>query len=139
MPVRICLQLLTGVVVLGMARPVLAEEGFSRHLANRINEYRVQSGLEALALTDDLTQLAEEHSEEMAAQRRMSHEGLRGRTQRTRSSMCVENVAHNFPTPESVLDGWRRSPAHHRNLLEGSVSRMGLAATARYVTFFACR
>jgi uncharacterized protein YkwD len=36
------------------------------------------------------------------------------------------------------LEGWRHSPEHHRNLLEPKVSRMGIAADARYVTFFAC-
>ena len=42
------------------------------------------------------------------------------------------------PRPEALLEGWRRSPTHHRNLLDPGVSRMGIAAAARYVTFFAC-
>jgi uncharacterized protein YkwD len=114
-------------------------DGFTRHLAERINDYRQRHGLAPLALVDDLSALAAEHSQDMASQRQLSHAGFRARMSRTQSKLCVENVAHNFPTPETLLDGWRNSPAHHRNLLEPKVSTMGLAATARYVTFFACR
>jgi uncharacterized protein YkwD len=114
-------------------------EGFTQHLAERINEYRRAHGLAPLSWSDELAALAAEHSQDMAARRRLSHEGFRERRQRSASRICVENVAHNFPTAETLLDGWRRSPGHQRNLVEPKVERMGLAATARYVTFFACR
>lgn len=142
------MRALLGVIALALALPTLAVErparggepdGFMRHLAQRINEYRQQQGLNPLELSDELVQLAEAHSNDMAARRQLSHEGFRERRRHTESRICVENVAHNFPTPETLLDGWRRSPAHHRNLLEPKVARMGLAGTARYVTFFACR
>jgi len=38
-----------------------------------------------------------------------------------------------------LLEGWRLSPTHYRDLLEPKVSRMGLAVTTRHMTFFACR
>lgn len=112
---------------------------FLDRLAAVINDYRQQNALPPLAVVEDLANLADEHSQEMASERRLSHDGFRARMGRTDSRLCVENVAHNFPTPETLVEGWRRSPAHHRNLLEPGVSRMGLAATGRYVTFFACR
>jgi len=139
---------LLAVIAMVLALPALAADrpapdseldGFMRHLALRINDYRQQQGLDPLVLSDDLMRLAEEHSHDMAERRQLSHEGFRERRRRTQSRICVENVAHNFPTPETLLDGWRRSPAHHRNLVEPKVVRMGLAGTARYVTFFACR
>jgi uncharacterized protein YkwD len=135
-------------VVMVAALPALAAErpaqdsqleGFMQRLALRINDYRQQQGLEPLELSDELVRLAAEHSQEMAERRQLSHEGFRERRRRTQSRICVENVAHNFPTPETLLDGWRRSPSHDRNLVEPKVVRMGLAGTARYVTFFACR
>jgi uncharacterized protein YkwD len=138
---------LLGAAVLALSLPTLAAErpasasepeGFVQHLAQRINDYRRQQGLPPLTLSDELMQLAAEHSLEMAERRQLSHQGFRERRRRTDSPICVENVAHNFPTPATVLEGWRRSPEHHRNLLEPKVSRMGLAGTARYVTFFAC-
>lgn len=108
-------------------------------LAERINRYREQQGLGPLAWSDDLAALAGEHSQGMAGAGRLSHDGFRQRLGRSGSRLCVENVAQGFPSAETLLDGWRRSPGHHRNLVEPQVVRMGLAATARYVTFLACR
>ena len=85
-----------------------------------------------------LETLADEHSTAMATQRRLSHDGFHSRLGRTTSRLCVENVGWNYPTAEALLDGWRHSPEHLRNLLDPKVRRMGLAARARYVTFFAC-
>ncbi|MDP1899545.1 MAG: CAP domain-containing protein [Rubrivivax sp.] len=113
--------------------------GYAGHLAELINDYRLRQGLAPLAFTEDLVQLAGEHSASMAGQRQLSHEGFRTRFQRAGSKVCVENVGWNYPTAEALLDGWRLSPAHHRNLLEPKVSRMGIAVQAHYVTFFACR
>lgn len=115
------------------------EEGFSHHLAQVINGYRQLQGLPTLEVADELQALASEHSAEMAAQRRLSHDGFQSRFGRTTSRLCVENVGWNHPSAEALLDGWRLSPEHLRNLLDPQVRRMGLAAKARYVTFFACR
>ena len=114
-------------------------EAFTRQLARLINEYRAHHGLPPLAPAEELERIADEHSGTMADSKRLTHDGFRTRLQRTSSSLCVENVAWNYRTPEALLDGWRASPAHHRNLLEPGVTRMGLATATRYVTFFACR
>lgn len=120
------------------AVPTLGE-GFARHLAFLVNDYRLQHGLAQLSMADDLTALADEHSHDMSQRQQLSHQGFRARFGRTSSRACVENVGWNHRTPESLLDGWRRSPEHHRNLLEPGVTRMGIAVASRYVTFFACR
>lgn len=114
------------------------ETGFAHHLAQVINTYRHLQGLPGLEVADDLVALADEHSAAMAAQRHLSHEGFQGRFGRTTSRLCVENVGWNYPSAEALLDGWRHSPEHLRNLLDPQVRRMGLAAKARFVTFFAC-
>lgn len=121
------------------AAPSAAADGYVRHLAALINEYRQRHGLAPLEPADELAALAGEHSQAMAAQRRLSHEGFRDRLQRAGSRVCVENVGQGYRTAEALLEGWRQSPAHHVNLLAGDVARMGIAASARYVTFFACR
>lgn len=113
--------------------------GFIAQLAELINGYRQMQGLAPLALAEELGSLAGEHSASMSSQRLLSHQGFRGRFQRSGSKLCVENVGWNYATPEGLFEGWRLSPSHHRNLLEPKVSRMGLAVDARYVTFFACR
>lgn len=112
--------------------------GYVQRLASLINDYRQQHGLSPLRVTDDLASIATEHSTRMADQRRLSHDGFRGRFDRTSARICVENVGWNFPFPEAQLEGWRASPGHHRNLLEPKVARMGLAVAGPYVTYFAC-
>lgn len=111
---------------------------YARHLAQLINEYRVRNGLGPLELVSDLNAIAMEHSSHMLRNRQLSHEGFRNRFDRTRARICVENVGMNFPHAEAQLDGWRASPGHHRNLLEAKVSRMGIAISQSFVTFFAC-
>lgn len=121
------------------APPAASAEGYVRHLATLINEYRQRQGLPPLAFADELSALAAEHSDAMATQRRLSHDGFRDRLRRAASRVCVENVGQGYRSAEALLDGWRQSPAHHVNLLADDVARMGIAASARYVTFFACR
>ncbi len=111
---------------------------YTRHMAQLINDYRARNGLAPLVLVTDLSALAAEHSSQMAEQRRLSHDGFRGRFDRTSARVCVENVGVNFPHAEAQLDGWRASPGHHRNLLEPRVAKMGIAQSRSFVTFFAC-
>ncbi|MDH4051746.1 MAG: CAP domain-containing protein [Rubrivivax sp.] len=114
-------------------------DGFVRHLAQLINDYRARQGLAPLVPADDLQLLAGEHSADMAARRTLSHDGFDDRFRRSASRICVENVGWNYPTAETLLQGWRQSPAHHQNLLDPKVARMGIAMATHYVTFFACR
>lgn len=130
-----------GVLQSAMAGPNYQDStqtSYARHLAVLINDYRKQHGLGPLALVEDLSAIATVHTAQMADQRRLSHDGFRGRFESTRARICVENVGWNFPFPEAQLEGWRASPGHHRNLLEPKVARMGVAASRSYVTFFAC-
>jgi uncharacterized protein YkwD len=121
----------------GIGRSSLAG-GYAQRLADLINQYRQQHGLGPLTLTEDLASIATEHTAQMAGEHRLSHDGFTHRFDRTNARMCVENVGWNYPVAEAQLDGWRASPGHHRNLLEPKVSRMGIAVSRSYVTFFAC-
>jgi uncharacterized protein YkwD len=123
------------------AGPTVAQpaEPLVVQVADLINAYRKDHGLGPLVDSADLSALAAEHSHQMAGVRQLSHAGFQARFQRSRSNVCVENVAFGFSSAERLVQGWRASPAHHRNLLEPKVARMGLAATGHYLTFFACR
>jgi uncharacterized protein YkwD len=129
------------------ARPGFAAErvdvaalgrGYAQHLADLINRYRQQHGLGRLMVADDLASMADQHTSQMADQRRLSHDGFRDRFDRTNAKICVENVGRSYPVAEALLDGWRASPGHDRNLLEPKVARMGIAVSGSYVTYFAC-
>ena len=118
-----------------------AAGGFEAELLVLINGYRTAKGLKALtgsALYDDL---AREHSRAMQEQQSLSHDGFDERFQRAAADgarSCVENVAWNYETPQSLLDGWRKSAGHNRNMLQRKIRRAGIGRSGQYVTFFAC-
>lgn len=135
----LCLAMWAGPSVASEPLPALSEtDGYTDRLATLINDYRRAHGLGPLSFAVELASLASEHTERMVSVRQLSHEGFRDRSQRTGSRVCVENVGRGFPSAETLLNGWRRSQSHHVNLLDPKVSRMGIAASARFVTFFAC-
>jgi len=103
-----------------------------------VNQYRESKGLLALQVSPRLNALAAEHSRNMAAVRKPSHDGFAERFDRSGAELCVENVAHGFHIPEQVILGWKRISTHHRNLLEARVGYVGMAQQATYVTYFAC-
>jgi uncharacterized protein YkwD len=124
------------------ARPEAVAErsdAFVQQLAELINQYRLDQGLQPLLPAAELASLADEHSEAMASQRVLTHDGFRARHARSGSKVCVENLGWNHRSPQALLEGWRQSPSHHRNLLNPKVARVGIAARQRFVTFFACR
>ena len=113
-------------------------DGYTAQLAKLINDYRVQHGLQPLAIDSTLSDLAREHAMYMARQDRLSHDGFQQRLIKARSPRCVENVGSNYGTPGAELEAWRTSASHNHNLLDARIARMGLAIEDDYVTFFAC-
>jgi uncharacterized protein YkwD len=122
------------------AEPSGADAGndYAARVLQTLNAYREERGLPPLLMSPDLTALAALHSQDMAARKRLSHDGFPRRFGQTVGELCVENVAQGFRIPEQVLVGWRRVPTHHRNVLEKRVRYAGVAASGLYVTYFAC-
>ncbi len=115
-----------------------AESSFEISLRGLINSYRNQSGLGPLTFDSALYQLAQQHSNDMQAVGEMSHDGFQERYVDSGYRACVENVAWNYQTPESLLSGWQNSSGHDRNLLNVSIDFVGLSKSGPYSTFFAC-
>jgi uncharacterized protein YkwD len=114
---------------------------FDDDLLVLINRYRATKKLKPLAGSPQLVDLAEEHSRNMQDKQTMSHEGFDERFQRAAADGargCVENVAWNHKTPQSLFNGWRRSPGHNRNMLNRKITRVGISRSGAYATFFAC-
>ena len=42
--------------------------------------------------------------------------------------VAVENIGAGYHTLAEAFSGWRDSPPHRANMLNGSVTRMGIAA-----------
>jgi uncharacterized protein YkwD len=114
------------------------DAGWPARVLRAVNDARHQQGLQALSLAPDLQRIAQGHSDDMAARRRLSHEGFQARFDQTSSDLCVENVAGGTIIPATLVAAWTQAPQHRRNLFEPRVRRAGIAVSEVYVTLFAC-
>jgi len=121
-----------------LATPASAGQ-FEKDLLVRINSYRAIHKLKPLAASVDLDVLAREHNQTMQKDDKLSHDGFKGRFERSGSNACVENVGWNHETPLSLFNGWKNSPGHNKNMLSPQVHRAGIVKTGPYVTYFACK
>lgn len=91
-----------------------------------VNQYRAENNLPPLQLDARISNLARVHSENMARQGSLSHNGFEVRVQTISQSLSLpvrgaaENVASNFghsdPTLQA-LEGWKTSSGHNQNML----------------------
>ena len=78
-------------------------------------------------------QLAAEQSRAMAQRDKLDHSVNREFKDRISRSgfdakVAVENVGAGYHTLAEAFSGWRDSPPHRANMLNSSVTRMGIAA-----------
>lgn len=98
-----------------------------KDILNKINLYRNQHNLHSLQYNDLATTLAQFHSEKMANEKKLSHDGFEDRQKKLHELICVdghyiyrwatENVAMCQPTISNVVNMWKNSPGHNKNLL----------------------
>jgi uncharacterized protein YkwD len=116
-----------------------ADDGdWAARVLQAVNDARQQHGVPALLPAPELQRIAQRHSDEMAARRRLSHDGFQARFDSTDSLLCVENVAGGTTSPSTLVAAWTRAPRHRSNLFEPRVRRVGIADNRGYVTLFAC-
>lgn len=87
------------------------------------NKFRKSKGKPALVIRQDLNELAQQHSENMARGRTaFGHGGFSKREKEARKTIAgasgfAENVAYGSDTGKEVVEGWKRSSGHRRNML----------------------
>lgn len=103
-----------------------------------INEYRSSKGLSALTLDRNATGAAEILAKDMAKHDHMSHVGPDGADMGKRLTMAgyhyrvaAENVGVGQKTLAEVVEGWKKSPPHSRNMLLADAKHMGIALECR--------
>jgi uncharacterized protein YkwD len=105
----------------------------------QINQYRRTQGLSPLTLDERISQQARSHSQVMAQQRRLSHDGFDERLDALEQVISYrsgsENVAYNqgFSDPaRRAVMGWLNSPGHRENI-EGqfNLTGIGVARSSR--------
>jgi uncharacterized protein YkwD len=111
-----------------------------------ISGYRRNNGLGAVALDPTLMRLAGEQARAMAERDKLDHDVGRPFQERIRASgfdarVAVENISAGYHTLAEAFSGWRDSPPHRANMLNGNVTRMGIAAVyspgSKYKVFWA--
>jgi uncharacterized protein YkwD len=114
--------------------------------ASMISGYRSNNGLRSVTVDPELMRLASEQAHAMAAHDRMDHDIGRPFQDRIkdsgfRGSVAVENISAGYHTLAEAFSGWRDSPPHRANMLNASVTRLGIAAvyspTSKYKVFWA--
>jgi uncharacterized protein YkwD len=98
-----------------------------------ISGYRSNNGLGAVAIDPELMRLAAEQARVMAARDKLDHDAGRPFQERIRKSgfdaaVAVENISAGYHTMAEAFSGWRDSPPHRANMLNGNVTKMGIAA-----------
>ncbi|MFF5858857.1 CAP domain-containing protein [Streptomyces sp. NPDC012751] len=114
----------------GSAAPA---SGVAADILRLVNTERGKAGCQPLTLNATLTKAAQAHSDDMAAQRNMSHTGSDGSSPGDRItragytwSSYGENVAYGYTTADQVMAGWMSSPGHRANILDCSFKEIGV-------------
>jgi uncharacterized protein YkwD len=98
-----------------------------------ISGYRGNNGLGPVTIDPDLMRLASEQAQAMAARDKLDHDAAHPFSERIRksgynASVAVENIGAGYHTLAEAFSGWRDSPPHRANMLNSSVTQMGIAA-----------
>lgn len=114
-----------------------------------VNKKRSELGLQPLAWSEGLSNVARGHSQEMADQKYFSHRGADGKMVSDRADRAGlgrwrsigENIAFNRGYDDPVIKAvelWLGSPSHRQNMLDGGwrESAIGVAVSADGAFYF---
>jgi uncharacterized protein YkwD len=96
-----------------------------------VNIQRASAGCGALSGDAALTSVARAHSADMRDRGFFSHTNPDGLDPFARAAAAgldarAENIAYGQPDPASVMDSWMNSPGHRANILDCSLTRLGV-------------
>ncbi|WP_396147924.1 CAP domain-containing protein [Flavobacterium sp.] len=106
-------------------------------LAEVINDYRVNKGLNALEIINHISYKSLEHNQYMIDNNVVNHDYFEERSNNIIQVLGAvkvgENIAYNFSTPNSALYAWLQSPGHKANL-DGDYTHFGISITVNPAT-----
>ncbi len=121
---------------------------FAEELLLTINHLRVNGckcgstympPVKPLQWSDKLAQAALRHASDMADNQWFDHAGTDDSNIAWRVSdtgyewtAVGENIAYGYKSISSVVNGWRKSPSHCRNLMKAAYVEMGVARVGNY-------
>jgi len=100
----------------------------------RVNAIRTAQGLSAIKVSRKLEKAAQAHATDMIKRGFYSHTGANGsspgkRARRAGYRWCIvaENIAKGQKSLAQVMEDWRKSPSHHKNMTNRQMREYGLA------------
>ena len=99
----------------------------------RLNAFRAEVGAAPLALCSRLSTAAGDYARVMADNNHFSHTGPDGSSPGDRIAAAGygsnvtwgENIAAGYPDVAQVMTGWRDSPGHYANMINGRFTHVG--------------
>lgn len=97
-----------------------------------LNRYRQARGLGAVELDPQMTQVAQQQAQLMAAADHMDHNVRGDFAARLKANNVLnvyggENIGRNLKTPDKMFDWWAGSPVHIQTMSNPKVTRLGFA------------
>jgi len=98
------------------------------------NSFRIENNLSPLTVNAKLTEAAKQKANDMIKNNYWSHVSPTGinpwywiKKTGYRYSYAGENLAQGFEDSSTVLNAWKKSPAHKKNLLTNTFCQIGVA------------
>ncbi|KAJ8566385.1 hypothetical protein ON010_g6741 [Phytophthora cinnamomi] len=105
---------------------------YYKQMLDAVNAERAKAGLSALCTNSKLQAAAKRHTDDMAKNNYMAHDGADGSTMSQRVTdagyawtAVAENVAAGQEDVKSVMESWMNSPGHRANILGADYTMMG--------------
>lgn len=123
------------ILFFSLASFIPADSSLDNDIFTYTNKFRKSKGKAALEMRGELNSIAEKHSKDMAAKRvAFGHDGFDDRDAAARkkfkdASRFAENVAYGAKDGEDVVEMWKGSSGHRKNML-GDYKYIGIG-TAR--------
>lgn len=122
-------------------------ESLEKQVFELINQERAKNGLSELQWSDELADVAREHSQDMAYNNYFNHTDLNGGKPSDRIKAagitymaCAENIAAGSSTAEAVVQQWMNSEGHRANILNPNLNKLGVGlcveASSQYVYYW---
>ncbi len=119
--------------------PSAAEKSFIDEVFVLLNQHRQANGLATLTYDEELEAAVQGHCLHMSIHSFFDHNAPESsvNTPWARASMCgtsanAENIAMGQSSPAEVMQGWKDSPGHNENMLDGSLHRVGIGYADGY-------
>ncbi len=123
-----------------------SQSGIRSTILNSTNAYRQEAGVGNLSIDYNLSVMATIRAIEMAYSNKFSHTRPSGKQWHSiwdeygyaKGRVIGENLGKGYTSAEGVMRGWRNSPSHYENLVNGDFTKIGIGKyTYQGVTYWA--